>query len=77
LNQQELLDLKGKIAELTKRVEQERYEDSLTSFVRGAWSTIDSSEYKKSWAVDALCDHLEGVTLGHIPRLLINISPRT
>lgn len=77
MNQQELLDLKGKIAELTKRVEQERYEDSLTSFVRGAWSTIDSSEYKKSWAVDALCDHLEGVTLGHIPRLLINISPRT
>lgn len=56
--------------------EREDYEDSLAAFFQGAWSSIDSAEYQPSWAIDALCDHLEAVTLGHIPRLLINFPPR-
>lgn len=63
--------------ELYNRVEQrERYEESLSEFVQGAWPSIDSAEYKPSWAIDAMCDHLEAVTLGHISRLLINVPPR-
>lgn len=54
----------------------ERYEDNLTEFLKGSWSSIDSADYQESWALDAMCDHLEAVTLGHIPRLLINIPPR-
>lgn len=56
--------------------EREAYEESLSQFVRGAWPSIDSAEYQESWAIDALCDHLEAVTLGQIPRLLINFPPR-
>lgn len=55
----------------------ERYEGSLWEFVRDAWKYIDSSEFQTSWCIEALCDHLEAVTMGHIPRLLINIPPRT
>lgn len=51
-------------------------EESLTDFVRGAWSSVDATEYQDSWAIDALCEHLTAVTLGHIPRLLINFPPR-
>ena len=54
----------------------ERCEESLTEFLTAAWPSIDSAEYQPSWATDAMCDHLEAVTLGHIPRLLINIPPR-
>jgi predicted phage terminase large subunit-like protein len=72
-----------KIAEIRERVEKlnftedkERYESNLSEFVRGAWSSIDSAAYQESWVVDAMCDHLECVTTGHISRLLINVPPR-
>ncbi len=55
----------------------ERCEDSLINFVEGAWPSIDPSAYKKNWAVDGLCEHLEAVTKGQISRLLINMPPRT
>ena len=55
----------------------ERYEGSLWEFVRDAWKYIDSSEFQSCWAIEALCDHLECLTLGHIKRLLVNISPRS
>lgn len=54
----------------------ERCEESLLEFLVASWSSIDSAAYQPSWATDAICDHLEAVTLGHIPRLLINIPPR-
>src|SRR5262245_51189982 len=56
--------------------ERERYEASLIEFVRGAWPYIDSTAYQDSWALDALCDHLEAVAQGDIPKLLINFPPR-
>src|SRR5262249_38885964 len=40
-------------------------------------STIDNSPFCSSWAIDALCEHLQAVTDGEIRRLLINISPRS
>lgn len=62
--------------EMRRREDRAIYERSLRSFVRGAWSSIDSSQFQESWALDALCDHLEAVTRGHIKRLLINFPPR-
>lgn len=62
--------------ELQKLREKESAEQSLTQFVREAWPYIDSSEYLSCWAIDALCDHLQGVTCGHIQKLLVNYPPR-
>lgn len=64
------------IKERKKRDDRDLYEGSLREFVRGSWSSIDSSDFQESWAMDALCDHLEAVTRGHIKRLLINFPPR-
>jgi hypothetical protein len=70
-------------AEIARRAEARRLdaaalrlEGSLIDFVEAAWSSVDGSEYKPSWAIDALCQHLQAVTDGHIPRLLINFPPR-
>jgi hypothetical protein len=63
--------------EAERRAEIKRLEGSLTEFVRAAWSNgVDTSEYQDSWALEALCEHLEAVTKGHIKRLLINFPPR-
>ena len=51
-------------------------EDSLIDFVEAAWPTVDGSAYRSNWAIDALCDHLQGVTEGQISRLLVNFPPR-
>lgn len=64
------------LRELNKREERALYEGSLREFVKAAWSSMDGSEFQSSWAIDALCDHLEAVTRGHIKRLLINFPPR-
>jgi hypothetical protein len=51
-------------------------EDSLISFVEVAWPSLDPSPYQPSWAIDALCEHLQAVADGQIRKLLINLSPR-
>ena len=56
--------------------ERERYENSLIDFVEASWSSYDPSDYEPNWAIDALCEHLQAVTEGHIKRLLINFPPR-
>lgn len=56
--------------------ERETCEDQLLYFLEKAWPYIDNSEFISCWAIEAMCDHLEAVTLGHIKRLLINIPPR-
>jgi hypothetical protein len=64
------------LKEAAKRAEILELEASLTKFVRAAWPAVDNSEYQDSWALDALCEHLEAVTHGDIKRLLINFPPR-
>ena len=56
--------------------EREELEGSLIDFVEAAWPNIDSAEYRSSWAVDALCEHLQAVSQGQIRRLLVNYPPR-
>lgn len=63
-------------AEIWRRREKLDLENRLIDFVEAGWPAIDSAEYQKSWAVDALCEHLEAVTFGHIRRLLVNFPPR-
>lgn len=49
---------------------------SLAAFLRLSWRRIDPSLYIHGWHIDAIADHLEAVTKGHIRRLIINIPPR-
>ena len=56
--------------------ENELLEGSLIDFVEAAWPSVDTSEYQQSWAIDALCDHLQAVSDGEIKRLLVNFPPR-
>lgn len=68
--------LAAAIAEKRRRDERDHFEENLPAFVRAAWSSIESSTFQDSWALDALCEHLTAVTRGHIKRLLINFPPR-
>lgn len=50
---------------------------SLGYFVRQSWPHLgETGTYIHNWHIDAICDHLEGVTNGYIRRLIINIPPR-
>lgn len=49
---------------------------SLSDFIRQGWRNADPSDYVHGWHIDAICDHLQAVTQGHIRRLIINIPPR-
>ncbi len=56
----------------------ESHSVSLASFTKAAWHVLEPGQpYKHGWHLDALSEHLEAVTLGQIPRLLINIPPGT
>jgi predicted phage terminase large subunit-like protein len=71
-----LYSLRQKIERLRILETRESCQDSLRYFVEAAWPHIDPSPFMANWAIDAVCDHLEAVMLGHIPNLLINIPPR-
>jgi predicted phage terminase large subunit-like protein len=51
-------------------------EQSLYEFLRSAWRYIDPAVWKDSWAVEAICEHLQAVVDGQIRRLIINCIPR-
>lgn len=49
---------------------------SLASFVRRHWATLEPEKpLIWNWHIDAICEHLEAVSGGHIRRLVINIPP--
>ena len=52
-------------------------ERSLRAFVAQAWLVLEpSTPFLPNWHIDCLCEHLEAVTAGHLPRLVINLPPR-
>ena len=54
----------------------ERAETSLHEFVKQAWPHVESRvDFVDNWHIAALCRHLEAVTHGEIPQLLINVPP--
>lgn len=63
-------------AEIKRACEKKNCERSLYEFVKRAWSSINSAPFEESWAVEALCLHLEAVTRGEVKRFLANYPPR-
>lgn len=52
--------------------------ESLAEFAKMAWHVLEpATDLKWGWALDAICEHLEAVTAGEIPRLLMNVPPGT
>lgn len=48
----------------------------LAAFVRRYWSVVEpAAPLVWNWHLDAICEHLEAVTAGHIRRLIINVPP--
>lgn len=48
----------------------------LIDFTEVFWTIIEPGRpFVRGWAVEAICDHLEAVTYGHIRKLLINVPP--
>jgi predicted phage terminase large subunit-like protein len=62
---------------LLGEIEQERAERHLRHFVRQAWPVVEPcTTFVSGWHLDAICEHLEGVTLRQIRFLLICVPPR-
>jgi predicted phage terminase large subunit-like protein len=54
----------------------EKYSRKLREYVKAAWHVVEpSKEYLPNWHIDAVCEHLEAVSTGQIPKLLVNIPP--
>lgn len=51
-------------------------EASLQTFQEAAWGVVEPRDHVSNWHIAAICEHLEAVTAGAIPNLLINIPPR-
>lgn len=68
--------LESQISQLKIAEEREQCEAQLLTFLEKSWPHVDNSEFQSCWAIEAMCDHLEAVTFGHIKRLLINVPPR-
>ena len=63
---------------LKKNIDIEKCKRSLSYFIKQAWHIIEPrQEYVPNWHIDAVCEHLEAITLGQIKRLLVNIPPGT
>ena len=52
------------------------FEESLYEFYKAAWRFIDPAPWRDSWAIDAICEHLQAVVDGEIKQLIINCPPR-
>lgn len=50
--------------------------DSLLAFVRRHWPVLEPrTPLVLGWPIEAICEHLQAVTDGHITRLLMNVPP--
>lgn len=55
----------------------ERCSRSLSTFVQEAWPILEpATPFVYGWHIDVVCEHLEAVSAGELPRLIINIPPR-
>jgi predicted phage terminase large subunit-like protein len=48
---------------------------SLYEFVRQGWAEVEAVPFVDNWHIGAICEHLQAVTTGQIPKLLINVPP--
>lgn len=67
--------------EITDRKVQEdaaRLSESFVDFVRAAWEEHEpETPYLHNWHVDAICEHLQAVTEGHVRRLQVWVPPQS
>lgn len=70
-----LSDPEAAIVELDRHIVAQ---DGLSSFIPLGWHLIEgaSTPYVSNWHIDAICEHLMGVSAGHIKRLAIAVPPR-
>lgn len=59
------------------RIRREKARRSLSEFVRQAWPHVEPDPLLDLDYVDAVCLHLQAVTEGRIPLLMLNIEPRS
>jgi predicted phage terminase large subunit-like protein len=65
-----------RILRLLNSIEAEKGRRRFRDFVRIAWPTAEPSRsFIPNWHIDAIADHLQGVTEGKIKRLLITVPP--
>jgi predicted phage terminase large subunit-like protein len=51
-------------------------EDKFIEYVSQAWHTIEpKTPFVRGWSMDAIADHLQAVSEGHIKKLLMNVPP--
>lgn len=51
---------------------------SLPVFIREAWPIVEpATPFVHGWHLDVVAHHLEAVTAGELPRLIVNVPPRT
>src|SRR5262245_2122649 len=56
--------------------EKDRCERDLKEFLRKAWHVVEPvTQLQWGYYLDAICEHLTAVTLGHIQNLVITIPP--
>jgi predicted phage terminase large subunit-like protein len=70
--------LKALMDELEVRRERKRQARAggLIDFVRCFWRVLEpETKLVEGWVLDAIAEHLEGVTFGKITRLLVNVPP--
>jgi hypothetical protein len=48
---------------------------SLYEFVRQGGAEVEATPFVDNWHIGAICEHLQAVTTGQIPQLLINVPP--
>lgn len=75
-----LLNLNGKLIDADKQLldlDRLDCEQDLYTFLTKAWEHFDPAEFKGSWAIQAIAEHLMGVVDGDIKRLMIHVPPRT
>jgi predicted phage terminase large subunit-like protein len=58
-------------------IQAERAKKSFSLFAKEAWHVIEPGRpYVGGWHLDAIAEHLEAVSHGHIKKLLVNMPPR-
>src|SRR5215467_9318947 len=62
---------------LREELDAELASRKLGQFVRRSWAEVEpATPFVPGWHIDAIIEHLEAITNGHIRNLLINVPPR-
>lgn len=67
----------GRKRALVEELETRAAEESLAEFTRQCWHLVEpSTPLVWNWHLDAMCEHLEAVTWGHLQFVIFNLPPR-